>query len=573
VAAHIDKVLKRGSRTERYFKLFWGVLTMRERYFFVLLGTLFIVSFVFVLGQVWISQTNALPEYGGTYREGIVGSPRFINPLLAQTNDADRDLAQLVFSGLMRYTRSGELSPSLAESFEIKEDGKTYEFVLRENLFWHDEEPLTTEDIAFTVKLLQDPEYQSPLRVNWQGVEVNVIDERRIQLILKGPYAPFLETTTMGILPKHVWEDVTAQNFALAEANLKPIGSGPFQLQKFKKDRFGEIKEVRLITNPDFHLGRPFVKEFIFKFYTHEDDMIRAFKGREIDGMASVSAGNIEIIRNEKRIDLKRIFIPRYFAVFFNQTQSKAISDIHVRTALATRVNRQEIIEEILKGEAIEADSPIPKNMKAYSEDITRYPFSPEEAKNILEEASWQDTDGDGIREKDDEQLEFTLVTTASQGLERVADILQKQWGAIGARVDVQIIGAGELQNDFIRPRNYQALLFGEILGNDPDPFSFWHSSQKRDPGLNLSLYENKKVDKLLEEARQNPHEDERIEKYAEFQKLVTQDIPAVFLYSPYHLYPVNKKLKGVDVTHITDPSQRFSEVETWFINTRRVWK
>ncbi len=555
------------------FKRFWSILSRRERYFFVSLSTLFIVSFILVGTKLWVSGTHALPEKGGSYREGVVGSPRFINPLLAETNDADRDISELVFAGLMRYTRTGELGSDLAESYEIKEEGKVYEFLLRENLVWHDGEAITTEDIAFTIKIVQDPEYQSPLRINWQGVGVTVIDDRRIQLTLRGPYAPFLENATMGILPKHVWEDVTAQNFALAEANLKPIGAGPYQLQKFKKDRFGGIKEVKLVSNARYHFGDPFIEELIFRFYPHEDDMVRAYKIREVDGIAGVSYSHIETIRDENRLQIKPIFIPRYFAVFLNQTQSKALSDIHVRTALVTAVNRQEIVQEVLKGEAEEADSPIPKGMKAYSDGIARYPFSQDEAKGVLEKGGWKDADGDGVREKADEKLEFTLVTTGVQGLERVAELLQKQWGEVGARVNVEIIGAGELQNDFIRPRNYQALLFGEILGADPDPFSFWHSSQKRDPGLNLSLYENKTVDKLLEEARQNPNEDERNKKYAEFQKVVTQDLPAVFLYSPHYLYPVNKKVKGVEVTRIVDPSKRFSEIEKWYIHTKRVWK
>lgn len=549
------------------------MLSKEERCFFILLSILFTASLVFLAVKFWTSYTKEIPEYGGIYHEGIVGSPRFINPLIAQSNDADRDIAQLVFSGLMRYKKDGELEPDLAKTYEIKEDGKVYEFTLRDNLLWHDGEPITTEDIAFTIKLVQDPEYQSPLRINWQGVETKILNEMTVQLILQGPYAPFLETTTMGVLPKHVWEDVTAQNFALAQSNLKPIGSGPYQLQKFKKDRFGEIKEIRLTANQDYHFGRPFVKELLFKFYSNEDDAIAAYKRRKVDGIASISLTNLEMIEKERALELKHIFIPRYFAVFFNQTQSKALSDIAVRTALATAVNRNEIIETILRGEALEADSPVPKGVMAYNDEVIRYPFSLDEARSILEKNSWQDTDEDGIREKKDEKLEFTLVTTASQGLERIAELLKTQWEEIGAMVDVQIMGVGELQNDYIRPRNYQALLFGEILGHDPDPFSFWHSSQKRDPGLNLSLYENKKVDKLLEEARQLPNEEERIEKYKEFQKIITQDIPAIFLYSPHYIYPVNKKLKGVEVTSIVDPSKRFSEIEKWYIETRRVWK
>jgi len=566
-------LLRTLERRVRYLKHFWKILSLKERYFLIVLGTLFLVSSFFSLNLLWRSQTKELPEYGGTYREGIVGSPRFINPLLAPTNDADRDLTQLVFSGLMRYTSGGVPSADLAQTIEIKDGGKVYEFTLRDNITWHDGTPVGAEDIAFTIKLVQDPEYRSPLRINWQGVEVNILDEKRIQLILKTPYAPFLETTTMGILPKHIWEDVTSQSFSLAPMNLKPIGNGPYQLKKFKKDRFGEIKEIWLVVDENYHLGRPLIANLVFKFFAGEEDMVTAYKQREIDGLASVSPEHLKTIKEEKRLAPKEIFIPRYFAVFFNQTQSKPLSDINVRVALATALDRDEIIQNVLEGKGVAADSPIPKGMKAYSENIIHYPFSPDEARAVLDRASWKDTNGDGVREKGEEKLEFTLVTTASQGLDRAAELLKNQWGEIGANVNVEIINVGELQNDFIRPRNYQALLFGEILGQEPDPFSFWHSSQKRDPGLNLSLYENKTVDKLLEEARQTPNDEERIKKYAEFQNIITRDLPAIFLYSPSYIYPISKNLKGVEVTGVVDPSKRFSEVEKWYLETRRVWK
>jgi len=230
-------------------------------------------------------------------------------------------------------------------------------------------------------------------------------------------------------------------------------------------------------------------------------------------------------------------------------------------------------------------DSPFPPNWlnsdsEDLKEDITRYEFDLEKAKTILEENEWIDNDNDGIREKkissSDEEttmFEISLITTDWPELSQTAKILKEQWEKIGARINIEIIDSISIQQDYIRPRNYQALLFGEILGADPDPFAFWHSSQKRDPGLNLSLYQNKDADKRLETGRQTLNQEERIKEYIEFEKIITKDIPAIFLYTPTYLYPITKRVKGVSLEKIALPSHRFSQIENWYIKTKRLEK
>src|SRR3989344_1521050 len=552
------------------------ILSPKERW--LVLGLFFVILFSLMSLAVkdYLDKTEALPDYGGTYEEGIIGQPRFLNPVLAQINDADRDLTQIIFSSLLKHDGRGNLIPDLAKNYEIKENGLVYEFFLKENIKWHDGETLTADDIVFTINTIQNPEYKSPLRINWNGVKVEKIDDYAVRFKLNNIYAPFLHNMTVGILPKHLWAGISAQNFHLAQYNHEPVGSGPYKFKELEQNKSGVIQSIELEKNKDFYLKDPYIENLIFEFFQNEETAIQALNKKQVDGLNFFSAAQQSKIQN-KSANIYRINLPRYYAVFFNQTKTKVLSDKTARLALAYATDKKEIIEKILNNEGLVADSPLLPNSLGYTKEIKIYDFSLEHAKNILEADGWKDTDGDGILEKkiSNENLKFeiTLVTADWPELIKAANLIKDQWGKIGAKINLEIAGLGAIQEDYIRPREYQAILFGEVLGSDPDPFAFWHSSQKRDPGLNLALYDNEKIDKVLEEARQNLDKKIRIEKYEEFQKLLVDDVPAVFLYSPAYLYPVNKKVKGVSLENLPLPSYRFSQIENWYIKTKRVEK
>lgn len=552
------------------------ILSPKERW--LVLGLFFVILFSLMSLAVkdYLDKTEALPDYGGTYEEGIIGQPRFLNPVLAQINDADRDLTQIIFSSLLKHDGRGNLIPDLAKNYEIKENGLVYEFFLKENIKWHDGETLTADDIVFTINTIQNPEYKSPLRINWNGVKVEKIDDYAVRFKLNNIYAPFLHNMTVGILPKHLWAGISAQNFHLAQYNHEPVGSGPYKFKELKQNKSGVIQSIELKKNKDFYLKDPYIENLIFEFFQNEETAIQALNKKQVDGLNFFSAAQQSKIQN-KSANIYRINLPRYYAVFFNQTKTKVLSDKTARLALAYATDKKEIIEKILNNEGLIADSPLLPNSLGYTKEIKIYDFSLEHAKNILRADGWKDTDGDGILEKkiSNENLKFeiTLVTADWPELIKAANLIKEQWGKIGAKINLEIAGLGAIQEDYIRPREYQAILFGEVLGSDPDPFAFWHSSQKRDPGLNLALYDNEKIDKVLEEARQNLDKKIRIEKYEEFQKLLVDDVPAVFLYSPAYLYPVNKKVKGVSLENLPLPSYRFSQIENWYIKTKRVEK
>ena len=552
-----------------------GVLNKKERYFilgFLFLGIASLFSWLFVYN---IKNTIVVPNYGGSFREGIIDSPQYLNPILSPVNDADRDVTRLIFSGLIKYDSQGKLVPDLAEKYAIGDNGKIYDFFLRKDIKWHDGQTFSADDVVFTIKTIQNSDSRSPLRANWKGVTVEKIDDFTVRFKLESPYAPFLANTTTGIIAKHIWEKILPEKFILAQENLSPIGTGLYKLKKIKKDKEGFINYIELQAFGDYGYDRrPFIEKIEFYFYPDEESLIKAYNRNTIDNLSLLSVQSQELLKRTKsKSYLYELNLPRYFAVFFNQTKSKALADKTVRLALNYATNKNELIEKILNGEGAPVESPIPMGVWGHSDKTKIYNFDTEYAKTILEQAGWKDADNDGVREKKEDKLEFDLITTELKQLQQTANILQEQWLKIGAKVNVKIMNIGEIQQEYIRPREYQALLFGEVLGLDPDPYSFWHSSQKKDPGLNLALYDNKKVDEFLKDARQNLIQDVRLKDYEQFQQLVVDDAPVVFLYSPYHLYYAAKKVKGIEVKNVVLPSERFSDIERWYIKTQRVKK
>ena len=532
----------------------------------------FFFSGAYLAVHYYYSHTEEVPDYQGEYSEALAGEPRYINPILCQTNDIDSDLSQLVYSSLMKLNHKGELINDLAEKYEVSENRLEYTFYLKKGVKWHDGEELTADDIIFTVQSIQNPDINSPLRINWRGVRVEKIDNYTVKFILKNAYSPFLNNLTFGILPKHLWEFIGANNFLLAQYNFKPVGSGPFKFKSFVKNGQGKIELVKLEANENYYFKKPYLKSITFKFYPSEEDALAAFNRKEAMGVNYLSPKNLGKIADLSSANIYRLNIPRYFAVFFNQTKSKALSDKTVRLALSYVVNKKELIDQVLSGEGEAVETPIPRSLLGYNPHTKIYDFAPEHAGNILEAAGWVKNE-EGIREKDGVKLEFTLTTTDWPELAETAKILKEQWEKIGAKVELKILPTGEIQQDYIRPREYEALLFGEVLNYDPDPFAFWHSSQKKDPGLNLALYDNSKVDALLEEARKTIDQNVRAEKYQKFQELLIDDVPAIFLYSPHYLYVHNQSVKGAELDNIVIPANRFSEIENWFVKTKRVWK
>lgn len=544
----------------------------KEKIIFLSLVIVIIGALVFWGISIYFSLTKPIAKQGGSYTEGIIGQPLYINPLLSQTSEADADLTQLVYSSLFKYNAGGELLGDLAESYEVSSDQKIYTVHLKKEIKWHDGESLNASDVFFTISILQDPAYKSPLRQNWQGVEVRQLDDLTLEFSLKNPYFGFLDNLTVGILPKHIWENIAPEKFTLADYNLSPVGSGPYKFYDFQKDSSGNILSYELQSFENYSSGEPYIPKIIFNFYPDEDSALEAYNKKEILGISGVSPEKISGTKISQSAHIYEISVPRYFSVFFNQNKSVSLANDEVRWALVCAVNRQKIVDEVLKSKGISVHAPFLPQMKEYAGDIERCESDPERAKEILEKEGWK-LGEDGIREKDGIRLEFEIFTTDWPELAQTADILKEQWKEIGVDVKISVLTVSDLQQNYIRPREYDALLFGQAASFNPDPCSFWCSSQKRDPGFNLSLFEDSEADKILEGAREVLDENERAKEYRRFQEIINEKNPATFLYSPLYLYSVSKQIKGIELENVNIPSQRFSEINKWYVNTKRVRK
>lgn len=556
------------------------------------------VAFVFFLALlglsafVMVSKINQsfmvqVPALGGTLEEGIVGTPRFINPVLA-LGDADRDLTTLVYSGLLKVNTHGVLVPDLAESYTVSADGLEYTFILRKDARFHDNTPVTIDDVEFTIQKIQDPAIKSPKRANWDGVTVSKVNDATIIFTLKKPYSPFIENTTIGILPKHLWKNVDAEQFQFNPYNIRPIGSGPYLIKKIVRDSDDVPQSYELTSFKKYALGAAHIKTLILHFYTNEQTLLEAYSNGEIESLNSISAKEASEL-NKTGIAIERAPLPRIFGVFFNQNQAPIFALDEVREALNLATDKDAIVTEALYGYGTKIDGPIPEDLisggapdllpttvqtKTESERI-------ETAKAVLIKNGWKPNEA-GIMEKvimekkvkkETKVLRFSLSTPNAPELKKTAEILKYQWEKIGAEVDLKVFDTGELSQNIIRPRKYDAILFGEIIGRDLDLFAFWHSSQRNDPGFNIAMYINTKADKLLEDARVISSTAERLDKYRRFDEIVRGDHAAIFTYSPDFIYIIPDTIQGFSIGQITTPADRFMNIQDWYIETDSVWK
>jgi len=545
------------------------VTTRNEQRLFMGLGAFVIAAVVFLGFRVYAKNTKQLPQYGGSVVEALVGTPQYVNPILLNTNDVDRDLAALMYSGLFKRTNAQDIVPDLAASFEASADNKTYTIRLKNDLKWSDDQPITADDVLITFELIQDSLYKSPLRTQFRNMTVSRVDENTIKFTLAQPSSSFFSDLTVGILPAHIWGDVLPPNFALVEYNVKPVGSGPFRFDSLTRDSSsGSIKEYRLVRNDNYTGTRPYLNEMVLKVYPDVESAELALKAKKVDSVSTIAAQERSEIKQVKLIDLQ---MPQYTAIFFNG-KNAAVKSAEVRKALAQAIDRTAIISWVLGDGAVVVDGPFAQNIPGTAGTLQPV-FDPEAARKALDAAGWMKPDGSDVRKKGNNELSFSLTIPDIPENASAAALIVKNWEAIGAKVDIKSYDPTRIAKEVIKPRAYDAFLYGEILSPTGDLYPFWHSSQEKDPGLNLTTFYNKDADKLLDELRTTTDPAVITQKRVAFQQLLAAQLPAIFLYSPEYTYGISKRVKGFDVKYVTTPSDRFAGVEGWYVKTKVSFK
>lgn len=547
-------------------------LSLRDRILVYLFLLVALGAVLFWGWSTYLTFTTTVPKQGGQYVEGMVAQPRYINPILAQTSEADSVLAKLLYGSLFVSGANGTPEKSMAHDYTITEEGKVITVFLKPGIRFHDGEELIAEDVVFTVRAIQDPAYKSPLRNNWLGVEVNAPERYTIVFTLKKPYFGFLDNLTVGILPKHVWESIPADRFTLADYNLlQPVGSGPYRFLDIDKDADGNILSYHLEVFEEYFAGRAYLDRLTFRFYSSEGELLDAFNHQQVMGMYSIGTQQVRDLSEKRGPVVRELALPRLFSVFLNTNKSVALAYDEVRTALSLGTDRQKLIDQVFQGKALSATGPLLPFMFGFTEsgqlDVDR-----DAANRLLDEKGWKRGD-DGIRSKDGTPLRFALFTPDWPELVVTADLLREEWRSLGADVEVKVLSQADLYQNVIRTREYEALLFGQASMLDPDPYSFWHSSQKVDPGLNLAFFEEKRADEILSSARESLDNGKRSELYREFQAILRREQPAVFLFSPAYLAVTSDKVRGYELRSINTPADRFCDITKWYIKTKRVLK
>lgn len=550
---------------------------------------------VTITGIHLLHQTNEntlveMPRAGGVHVEGLAGTPRFINPLQA-ISGADKDLTALVFAGLMRRDSTGTLVPLLAESYSVSEEGTVYTFTLRKDLTFHDGTPLTAADVVFTVEQAANPGIRSPLYANWDNIEVEQTDIHTVVFTLPEPYIPFLGNTTMGILPKHLWSELKPEEFSFSDLNMRPIGAGPYKVDQLIRDKSGIPASYELSAFKNYALGAPHISNVVVMIYDTREQALAAFARGAVHAVGGVSPTLLsEALGGQggsSATNILRTPLLITFGVFFNHNRQPIFLREEVRKALTEATPKNAIVAEVLQGYGTVLSSPLPTHLRTQTiatttdidveDEAESVPMNHiEQARSTLERAGWERNEDTGIYELETRtetlRLTVSLSTVNAPELVAASERIAASWRELGADIELKVFDQLDMVQSVIRPRRFDALLYGKVLGHELDLYAFWHSSQRNDPGLNISQYADIEVDALLGNMRVEGDSTKRRELYDKFADIMAGQHAAIFLYTPDYLYVVSDSVKNITLHPMAEAHERFNTIHEWYIETDRVW-
>ena len=507
---------------------------------------------------------------GGTYTEAVIGPLDTLNPLFASTPAAEA-VSQLVFSRLVTYDATGNLSYDIATNVEVDSRQRVYTVSLRDDVRWHDGKRLTADDVVFTVELLKDPLVRAQQR-GWSEVIVSKKDDFTVQFTLTDAYAPFLSALDFPIIPKHVLEHVPRDAIREHSFSVSPVGSGPFGFRLLQDMDSADKRMVHLAANTSYYRGAPKLSRLQLLVVPDESAVLTALRRNEVNSASGVTRGLIGQLP-EGRYEVHTQPVQGGVYALLNN-DSDILSDKMVRRALQRATDTSKIRERV--GGVPALSLPYTES-HLQGEDVYSVPgYDLKEAQRLLDAAGWKLDNG--VRKKSGKELRLSVVTTQNVDYERALEVLIGQWRQLGIIIDERVIDVNDPAQSFIQsvlqPRAYDVLLYQLNIGRDPDVFAFWHSSQAVARGLNLANYSNPVADDILTSARSGSSDALRLAKHKVFVRQWVSDAPAIGLYQSVTHTVVSNGVGGMSwQTELPSLAQRYSDVIYWTVGQRTVYK
>lgn len=540
----------------------------------VVLSTLVVVAILLLSQQPTLAPILPEAAPGGVYTEAVVGSLGRLNPLLDWNNSADRDADRLIFSGLVKFDPRGLPQPDLAESWGVSADGTIYNFTLRPNAEWHDGVAVTSGDVIFTIGLIKSSSlFPQDVKSLWGQIDVKQLDDHNLKFTLPEPFAPFLDYAAFGILPQHLLGSVPPEQLDSAEFNINPVGTGPYRFDHLIVES-GKIAGLVLTVNDRYYLNKAFIQQVVFRYYPDSRSAFNAYEQAEVLGISEIDLDVLPDALREPRLSLYTSQLPQIGMVLLNTKSQDApfLDNANVRRALLLGLNRNFIISEFLKGQAIVADGPILPGSWARYDGLERLPYDPEGAVQLLKEEGYViPASGGTVRSKDNVALDLVLVHPDDSLHTEIAQAIQQQWALIGVQANLQAVPYDQLVPNYLGPRTYEAALVDLNIARtpDPDPYPFWHQAEATG-GQNYSQWDSRPASEYLEQARTETDFTVRTRHYRNFQVIFAKELPSLPLYYPVYNYGVDAQVRGVQIASLYDPSDRFSQIASWYLVTRR---
>jgi peptide/nickel transport system substrate-binding protein len=522
-----------------------------------------------------VTQVAPEPVKGGNYTEALIGSIGRLNPVLDFYNPVDREVNRLLYSRLITFDERGFPVADLADSWGISLDGTLYNFEIKSDAKWHDGQPVTSDDILFTVELLRQGGNVVPedLQKFWESIEVVRLSATALQFKLPEPFAPFLDYLSFGILPSHLLGGRSIAQIIDLEFNIQPVGSGPYRIERLIVEN-GQIVGIALVAFDDYYGQQPFISQLVFRYFPDSQTALQAYREGRVQGIGMISLDTLKDALAEPNLAVFTARKPEMTLILFNlkDPEVSVFQNSDIRRALYMGINRQYLVDRVLSGQAILADGPIFPGTWAYFEGISRVEYNPERAiQYLIDEDYSLPADGGLVRvNSEGAALRFTMLHPDTELHRAQAESIKIDWESLGVQVDLEAVPYDILVYDRLVNRDYQAALVDLNLTRapDPDPYPFWDSVQATG-GQNYSQWDHKIASEYLEQARIELDLAERSRLYRNFQVVFADELPALPLYYPVYTYGIDRQVQGVRMGAILDSSDRFTTILDWFLEAR----